>query len=587
MFKMKKRLLSVLLVAFMMLQCAVLVSADDWTENLNVNIDMEVKQSSGASFVNGPLVVSSSNTLADFKATLEMSAVKAKFEQWYNTSKNVIKSLYAEGSSEYNTLLAELRNFQVTGQFTIEILYPKALVVPAVNFQNNHTLYGFNADANYTFYELSRAYDTSDPTNNKVTITIAVKKQGNADGDNFILAGDLYDNKDTYLNDLVLTFTNVSVPDFGTYTVKGTMQGQTYTGGTIGNTIVGNPNLPKTTSLTVNYTGVQKAGDGFVNPELPAEISTTIKLVNTPSGGGSAPIPSLKFNVDGKSDAYSPIYKKNIKLSELPKPQRAGFEFVGWFYDSAYTNKVDKDLVLTKNTVLYGYWVNKTLDNEEHFAYIIGYPDGTVKPQNNITREEVATIFYRLLREEARAGAMTTENNFSDVSADRWSNKAISTLAKGGFINGYEDGTFAPGNYITRAEFVTMATAFSTESAQGTSSFSDISGHWAEDYIIEATTLGWIKGYEDGTFAPGKYITRAEAMTIINRMLSREVDAAGLHADTKLWSDINASDWYYYNVLEATNSHNYNRTENGLTESWTSINENKIWSELDKMENPN
>lgn len=576
---MKKRLLSVLLVAFMMLQCATFVSAANHEVDLNVNIDMELKQNGASSFVNGPLVLSSSNTLADFKTTLDMSAVKLELEKWYTTSKNVIKSLYAEGSSEYNALLAELRTFKITGQFTIEILYPKALVVPAVNFQNSNAMYGFNDEAKNTFYELSRTYDTSDPTNNKITITVAVKKQGNTDGD-YILAGDLYDNRETYLSDLVLTFTNVSVPNFGTYTVKGTMSGHTAT--------VSTPTFPKPTSLTVNYTGVQKPGDGFVNSELPSEISATIKLVNTPSGGGgSYSSPTLKFNVDGKTDVYSPIYKTNIKLSELPKPQRAGYEFVGWFYDSAYTNKVDKDIVLTKNTVLYGYWSNQTLDNEEHFAYIIGYPDGTVKPQNNITREEVATIFYRLLREEARAGAMTTENNFSDVSADRWSNKAISTLAKGGFINGYEDGTFAPGNYITRAEFVTMATAFSNESAQGTSTFTDISGHWAENYIIEATTLGWIKGYEDGTFAPGKYITRAEAMTIINRMLSREVDAAGLHADAKLWSDMSASDWYYYSVLEATNSHNYNRTENGLTESWTSINENKIWSELDKMENPN
>ena len=226
---------------------------------------------------------------------------------------------------------------------------------------------------------------------------------------------------------------------------------------------------------------------------------------------------------------------------------------------------------------LYGHWVSNVVDTENHFAYVIGYPDGTVLPEKNITREEVAMIFYRLLRDDVRASLRTDKNDFTDVADNRWSNVAISTMANGGFIVGYTDGTFGPERNITRAEFATMATRFASLMDDSGASFSDIEGHWSKYYVLKAATAGWISGYPEGTFLPEKNITRAEAFTIINRVLARSVNKEGLHADTTLWKDMNGSEWYYYITLEATNSHNFVRQEDGINETWTAIVPNKTW----------
>ena len=161
------------------------------------------------------------------------------------------------------------------------------------------------------------------------------------------------------------------------------------------------------------------------------------------------------------------------------------------------------------------------LNGDDHYAYVVGYSDGTVRPNANISRAEVATIFFRLLKKEVRDGNLTTENIFADVTNGQWHNKAISTMAKLGIVKGRRADSFDPDASITRAEFAAICARFNTKPVENSGSFSDISGHWAENEIERAAAFGWISGYPDGTFRPDARITRAEAMTMINRVLCR------------------------------------------------------------------
>lgn len=273
-----------------------------------------------------------------------------------------------------------------------------------------------------------------------------------------------------------------------------------------------------------------------------------------------------------------------VRLSDITIK---GVKILGWYLDPEHTIPADETAIVTEDTVFYAVTeeidVPPALDTDgDHYAYIIGYPDGTVKPQNSITREEVATIFFRLLTEEARNANFETSNDFTDVNADRWSNNAISTMAEMGIITGYTGGTFKPANNITRAEFATIAARFDN-SDSGETTFTDIKGHWAEAYVAEAASLQWINGYSDGTFKPDNYITRAEVMTIVNRMLKRSVSSENIHADAIRWIDNSEEAWYYEDVIEATNSHKFDRLSGSLVEEkWTELLPNRDWSELEK-----
>ena len=216
------------------------------------------------------------------------------------------------------------------------------------------------------------------------------------------------------------------------------------------------------------------------------------------------------------------------------------------------------------------------LEKIDHFAYIIGYPEGNIRPLSQITREEVAMIFYRLLTDDSRNQLLSDTNSFTDIDSSRWSNRAISTLYTGGIISGYPDGTFRPLAPITRAELSNIASKFDKLNVEGASKFADIFGHWAEDYISSSENNGWIKGYPDMTFKPEQYITRAEAMTLINNVLGRAVPAENIHPDAMFWPDISEDDWFYEAVMEATNSHNYVYEDDG-DELWTEMKPIKIW----------
>ena len=250
------------------------------------------------------------------------------------------------------------------------------------------------------------------------------------------------------------------------------------------------------------------------------------------------------------------------------------------FYNTIDTGKDDYypiiiPTIINKDTGM----LNKT----DHFAYVIGYPDGTVHPNGQITRAEVATIFFRLLRDEVRDGAFTTSNSYSDVAYGKWYNNPISTMSALGIITGYPDGTFKPNKPITRAEFAAIAARFDETQSGKSATFSDVIGHWAAKEIGIAYYNDWIKGYPDGTFKPDQNITRAEAMTLINRVLERKPESpADLLTNMNKWTDnMDTSKWYYLDVQEATNSHGYTRKTFNY-ELWRQMLPDPDWSRYER-----
>ena len=234
------------------------------------------------------------------------------------------------------------------------------------------------------------------------------------------------------------------------------------------------------------------------------------------------------------------------------------------------------------NTVIIPDEVPTGLNGDDHYAYIVGYPDSTVRPQNGITRAEVATIFFRLLTDETRDANSTKSNSYSDVDSSAWYNHAVSTLSAMGIVKG-SNGKFNPNAPITRAEFAAIAARFDDNANTTAADFSDIASHWAKNEISAASNNGWIYGYTDGTFRPDNHITRAEAMTLVNRVLKRLPETEeDLHDDMIKWSDnSDASQWFYLAVQEATNSHYYETKENEY-EKWTELRETRDWTELEK-----
>ena len=240
-----------------------------------------------------------------------------------------------------------------------------------------------------------------------------------------------------------------------------------------------------------------------------------------------------------------------------------------------------------------------SLNTKDHYGYIIGYPvdyytgqpttDQTkkpVRPEGKITRAEVATIYFRMLTDESRTKFWSQNSGYSDVKAGDWFNNAVSTLSNAGIIAGYEDGSFRPNGYITRAEFATIAARFFDVTYNGKDLFPDISGHWAKDYINQAANKGFVNGYEDGTFKPDRNITRAEAVTLVNRTLDRHPDKSHFTKDMLVWPDnMDQTKWYYADMQEATNSHTYQMKENSdktKYENWTKTLPIRNWEALEK-----
>lgn len=303
------------------------------------------------------------------------------------------------------------------------------------------------------------------------------------------------------------------------------------------------------------------------------------------TGGGSSSGHSTRYTLHYESNGGT-AYKdercsSGTKVTLDKTPTRESYTFTGWYADKALTQKITS-VTMNSDKTVYAGWeatgVPDKLNGDDHFAYVIGYPDGKVHPEGNISRAETATIFFRLLKSDIRDGNLTADNEFSDVSDGQWHNKAISTMAKLGIVKGRRADRFDPDASITRAEFAAICARFNTKPVENSSSFSDISGHWAENEIERAAAFGWISGYPDGTFRPDARITRAEAMTMINRVLCRMPQSESDLLDSMVtWPDNKPSDWHYLAVQEATNSHDFDR-QGEVGESWTKLTSVPDWT---------
>ena len=304
-----------------------------------------------------------------------------------------------------------------------------------------------------------------------------------------------------------------------------------------------------------------------------------------PSGGGGSSSGSTKYILHYESNGGT-SYKdescsSGTKVTLDKTPTRESYTFTGWYTDEELTDKITS-VTMTSDQTVYAGWVATgvpdMLNGDDHDAYVIGYPDGNVHPQGNISRAETATIFFRLLKADTRDGNLTAENAFADVVDGQWFNKAVSTMAKLGIVKGRSAESFAPDAPITRAEFAAICARFNTKPTNTSDSFSDISGHWAEAEIERAVAFGWIAGYPDGTFRPDTYITRAEAMTMINRVLCRmPQDEKDLLRTMVVWPDNKPTDWHYLAVQEATNSHDFDR-KGAVNETWTKLTSAPDWT---------
>ena len=311
----------------------------------------------------------------------------------------------------------------------------------------------------------------------------------------------------------------------------------------------------------------------------PVALTYSVKLVNPKSASGTYG----QYDVDGSKN-YSGLYTNN-SATLYPKDSNNNWGIPENFLKPTVSYTVSGGSGGNhKPTVTIPDDVPTGLNGKDHYAYVVGYPDGMVYPQKNITRAEVATIFFRLLTDETREANMTKSNSYNDMKDGAWYTCAVSTLSKMGIIKGYEDGSFKPDASISRAEFAAIAARFDPDGDKTPATFSDVSSHWAKDEISIAANHGWIKGYEDGSFKPDQKITRAETMTLVNRVLKRLPETKDdLHKDMKTWPDNqNESAWFYLAVQEATNSHYQKLKKDGIHETWESMRETRDWAALEK-----
>ncbi len=355
-------------------------------------------------------------------------------------------------------------------------------------------------------------------------------------------------------------------------------------------------------TVEISYTGFD--GDGSENYQGDGTLTATVTVYRRSgggSGGGSSsgsggggggmitPTYTVSFDTNGGGRIETQSVKSGGKAKEPEAPEMEGYTFDGWYSDGALTEKFDFTADITQNITLYAKWteskqnqeqkpenpsvadpsatgVAKLLETEEHISYLKGYSNGKFKPERNMTRAEAAQMFYNLLLDKNISGT----GAFNDVKRGAWYYDAVTALAGMGIIKGVGANRFKPDGEITRAEFVTIAMRFVSIDAKGTETFADVGKkHWAAKNIADAASLGWISGNSDGTFSPDAPIKRNSVVKIVNNMLGRKADMkyVQIHADSiKLFGDVSPSEWYYQDVIEATNAHKYEK-DNG-TEIW-------------------
>ena len=339
-------------------------------------------------------------------------------------------------------------------------------------------------------------------------------------------------------------------------------------------------------------------GEGDKNANVDFTIYPTAEQMNNwPAGennGHYAYVRELAGRTEGMSYASMPI--EGVVIPQTPVISSAQVStfastqsaiklssLQGWADDFYFTNEYTKP---TDGKDVTPAKVSPQLNRDDHVAYIMGYPDGTVQPEGEITRAEACTIFFRLLTDSSRDYYFARTNDYSDVNRGDWFNNAISTLSNAGIVTGYNDGTFRPNQPITRGEMAKIIANFANLS-KGGKSFTDLSGHWSKTYVELAAGNGWIAGYPDGSFRPDQKITRAETVTMINRVLERvpAKESRLLSRSIMLtFPDNKPGDWYYIAIQEASNSHEYQRSVYETTgdEMWTKLIDNVDWTKLEK-----
>ena len=297
---------------------------------------------------------------------------------------------------------------------------------------------------------------------------------------------------------------------------------------------------------------------------------------------------TLTFDTMGGSKIAPETVRHGLTVAKPKDPVNGGYWFDGWYTDKTYRTPYNFATPLTQDTTIYAKWflivlpgvtdkkATPKLNTADHFAYVQGYPDGTVKPAGNITRAETAAILFRLMDDASRKTYYSTKSGFRDVASGSWYNTYVATLNNAGVITDSSNGYFRPNEAITRAELAAMLAKFS-ETTVAANYFNDVSAkYWAANAIAICAKLGWITGYPDGTFRPDKNVTRAELMAMINRATGRAPKSADAFLPgMKTWNDNTADKWYYLDVQEATNSHSY--TVKG-SETWTALTSDPNWS---------
>ena len=341
-------------------------------------------------------------------------------------------------------------------------------------------------------------------------------------------------------------------------------------------------------STDVTFADAKKADTTFTMPKHAVTVTASWTYTGSSRDDDDYDY-TLRYVTNGgkaiSSESKSRSWVKDYE--DLPVPTRVGYRFNGWYYDTKLTKAVTGDVQVSSRTVtLYAGWTENSvpaiLNGDDHFAYIQGYDDGTVRPNTPVTRAQVATILFRLLDEDVRDKYLTETNTFTDVAADYWANTAISTMASLGVFKGRTADRFDPNAPITRGEFAAVCARFDDSSVQSSNAFSDIDGYWAKQEILRAAALGWVQGYQDGTFRPTASITRAQVVTMINRVLCRQPETASdLLRGMTTFTDCAEGDWCYLAIQEAANSHDYVGKSGSIYESWTDLNKSADWSKYE------
>lgn len=338
-------------------------------------------------------------------------------------------------------------------------------------------------------------------------------------------------------------------------------------------------------TVTISYSGFD--GEGSENYQGSGTLTSTVTVYRQSSGsgggGGRTSAYTVSFNTNGGSAIESRSVKSGEKAKAPEPPEMEGYTFAGWYSDDTLTEKFDFAEKITKNITLYAKWtenkqneeqppenptktgVADLLETEKHISYLNGYSDDVFKPESNMTRAETAQMFYNLLLDKNVSG----ESTFDDVSEEVWYYDAVTALANMGIIKGIGENSFNPDGNITRAEFVAIAMRFANVDVNGSKTFTDVAqNHWAAKNISDAAYLGWISGSDDGTFSPDAFVKRASVAKIVNNMLGRKADIEYVHThtgDVRLFNDVSDTAWYYADVIEAANTHEYEKNDGAET----------------------